>query len=62
MAANRDFCDRRASTESVRYRRGKAPTGAMTKRYGMRAAARARHSTKAALISGIHFPVKPSWA
>ena len=32
MPANRDFCDRGASTESVRYQRGKAPAGAMAKR------------------------------
>src|SRR5450631_3282300 len=32
MAANHYFCDRRTSAESVRYRRGKPPAGAMAKR------------------------------
>jgi hypothetical protein len=32
MPANRNFCDRGLSTESIRYLRGKTPAGAMAKR------------------------------
>ncbi len=57
MLANHNFCDREASTESIRYRRGKPPAGQW--RNGD-SRDWARYSTNAALISGIHFPVKPS--
>jgi hypothetical protein len=62
MPANHDFWGRRAAAESDPLQRGKVPAGTMAKTVTAGPTARVCYSSKAALISGIHFPVKPSSA